>query len=114
MVFVMARLETGPVTWQPLKGCILSRLSQGKLSGSSPLRSGGSHDSQDRNERESGIGRFSPHTSYCVKGEGGTRQSTWTHISPGRGSYLSSGIHEWKRISNDFLSKRYIVNQIIL
>jgi hypothetical protein len=68
MFLVMARHEAGPVILQPLKGCILSRLSQGKLSGSSPLRSGGSHDSQDRNERESGRGRFSPYTNYVLVG----------------------------------------------
>jgi hypothetical protein len=36
----------GPVTWWPFKGCILSSQSQEELSGSSPLRSVGSRDSQ--------------------------------------------------------------------
>jgi hypothetical protein len=35
-------------------------------------------------------------------------RSTWTHIGPGQGSYLSSGIHASDRVYNCFFNKHII------
>ncbi len=56
----MARREAEAVSQWPLKGCILSRKSQGGLSGSSPVRSDGSCDSQ------TGLPAMSPPKSFVL------------------------------------------------